>query len=133
MTSASEIKNEKILTDLFGHFPSFHDAEIVSIHLERQGEDAPFLETKIHIRSENSKADDRSLLVTLRFTHIKKCEIKGFNHQNVLSHLEIDQVEVEEHKPRRFQVRFPSLHGCEAALSCREVIIIDAKPFAPAR
>jgi hypothetical protein len=138
MASESWITNEEALTDIFGHFPSFHDAEIISIHLERDGEDAPFLEAKIHVFETTDKVDAQGryvlknhTLVTFRFTMIVMGEIKWFNHQNVLALLDIVEVEPEKNEGCRFQVRFPSVYGCEASFSCREVVVIAAEPFEP--
>jgi immunity protein 50 of polymorphic toxin system len=140
MTSASGIKNEEMLTAIFGRFPSFHDAEIVSIHLERNGEGAPFLEAKIHVFGATNKVDatgsyilGNHTLVTFRFTQIVMVEINEFNGQNVIALLDIVEVEPEKNEGCRFQVRFPSLYGCDASFSCREVIVMDAKPFEPTR
>ncbi len=137
--STSGIRNEKALTDIFGYFPSFHDAEIISICLEREGEGAPFLEAKIHVFEMTDEVDAQGCyvlknhtLVTFRFTEIVMGEIKWFNHQNVLALLDIVEVEPEKNEGCRFQVRFPSSYGCEASFACREVIVIDAMPFEPA-
>ena len=36
----SNIQNEHLLTDVFGRFPSFHDAEVIGISLNRRGRDS---------------------------------------------------------------------------------------------
>ena len=47
-----EIENGHLLTDRFGRWPSFHDAEVVRARFERAGEDAPFMECDIHLFEE---------------------------------------------------------------------------------
>jgi hypothetical protein len=70
----TRIKNEKALTDIFGRWPSFHDAEIISIYLDRSGQDGPSLEAKIHLFEMTNRVDAKGyyvlknhILVTFRF------------------------------------------------------------------
>jgi Immunity protein 50 len=133
----TRIKNEKALTDRFGRWPSFHDAEIISIHLDRSGQDGPTLEAKIHVFEMTSRVDAKGhyvlknhTLVTFRFSRILMGEIKWFNHQNVMAGLNIEKIEPEEHG-FSFNVSIESIFGCEAAFRCQEIIIADVVPFEP--
>ena len=69
-----QIENEHLLTDRFGYWPSFHDAEILHVRFERTGPDAPFMECDIHVFEMTSQvgADGHYVLrnhtlATLRF------------------------------------------------------------------
>jgi hypothetical protein len=45
----ANIQNEQALISIFGRWPSFHDATIISILLDREGEDGPSLEARVHV------------------------------------------------------------------------------------
>ena len=133
------IKNSESLTALFGRWPSFHDAEIHSIFLDRGGEAGPLLEAKIHVFEMTKEVDARRryvlknhTLVTFRFSRVVMGEIKWFNQQNVISHLGIDDVESERDGRRNFKISIGSFNGCEASFRCEEVAITSVEPFAPA-
>lgn len=133
-----KIKNEKALTDIFGRFPSFHDAEIISIFLERNGEGSPSLEAKVHVFEMTDQVDDERhyilknhTLVTFRFTQIILEYLKWFNQQNVLQLLDITEINPEENDGCNFEVRMPSSYGCESSFKCRDIIIDKAEPFNP--
>lgn len=131
------INNEQALTSIFGRWPSFHDAEILSLLLERSGEDGPSLTATIHLWQMTSAVDDRGYyvlenhtLATLRFGGILLESLSGFNHQNVLSELEISAIDpsLQENEGRRCEVGMPTVHGCEAWLKCRSVTVVSAVP-----
>jgi hypothetical protein len=41
MTESLLVENAEILTGIFGRWPSFHDAEVLSLYLDRQARMAP--------------------------------------------------------------------------------------------
>ena len=133
------IKNSEALTAIFGRWPSFHDAEIHSMYLDRGGKAGPFLEAKIHVYEMTKEVDARGryvlknhTLVTFRFSRVVMGEIKWFNQQNVISYLDIDEVGPESSGRRNFYISIKSSNGCEASFECEDVIITSVEPFAPA-
>jgi hypothetical protein len=80
------------LIDWFGFFPSFHDAEVISISLDRSGG----CRVAVHT-FETTKETDRSgryvlrkhIIVTFVLERIKDVRLEGFNCQNVLSGISI--------------------------------------------
>jgi hypothetical protein len=133
------IRNSESLTAIFGRWPSFHDAEIHSIYLNRGGGSGPFLEAKIHVYEMTKEVDAKRryilknhTLVTFRFSRVAMGEIKWFNQQNVISHFGIDEVEAEPNSGRNFKISITSSYGCEASFECEEVTIISVEPLAPA-
>ena len=133
-----DIENEQALINVFGYWPSFHDAEILSIVLHRGGQDGPSLEAKIHVFEMTSEIDPNGYyvlrnhtLVTIRFTHIVLEYLKWFNHQNVLWELDITEINPEENDGSRLRVSMPSSYGCEASFDCRRIIISGVEPFTP--
>ena len=136
MSVMDRIKNIEELTDIFGRWPSFHDAEIISIFLSRDGEGGPFLDAKIHLFEMTNQVDDRGVyvlklhtLVTFRFAQVVMGEIKWFNHQNVIACMSIDEVEPGQNDGCSFNVSIESSYGCEASFGCGEVIVRSVEPF----
>lgn len=132
----ANVENEEALTNIFGRFPSFHDAEVISILLERDGENSPSLEAKIHVFEMTNEVDVNGhyvlanhTLVTFRFTHISLEYLRWFNHQNVLQVIDIVEIKPEENDGCNFEVRMPSSYGCEASFRCSGVAMVRVEPF----
>jgi hypothetical protein len=77
----------------FGEWPSFHDAEVVRVTLDRRGPSAAVL---VHTWLMTEQVDEkgyyvleRHTLVQLIFDQLTSCELSDFNHQNVLYSLNI--------------------------------------------
>lgn len=88
----NEIINSSRLEEIYGGWPSFHDAEIHEIKLQRNiKEDGAFLELIIHLYEMTPDVDKKGYyklakhnLVTIRFEEITDMQLEGFNHQNVI-------------------------------------------------
>jgi immunity protein 50 of polymorphic toxin system len=139
MTEALLVENAKALTDIFGRWPSFHDAEVLSIHLDRSGEGSPSLEARVHVFRMNNDVDDRGYfvltkhtLVTLRFSNIILRDLRWFNDQNSLSGLGIEQVDPAENEGRTLGVSFDSNYGVELDVLCDRITVQSVEPFTPA-
>jgi Immunity protein 50 len=93
------INNSHFLTETFGRWPSFHDAELVSLLLTREHEDLVSLEAKIHVFEttpnvgpSGAYVSRNHVLVTLTFSGVREdVSIRWFNHQNVIAALHIDR------------------------------------------
>lgn len=138
--------NEK-LTVIFGFWPSFHDAEVVDLHLwrgdaitERSHPRFPVLTTKIHLWELTKEVDARGYyvlrnhtLATLRFHDVLNLEIKGFSHQNVIFGLSIKSQELSEGPWKRsFDVEFEPVAEFEVTFRCSRIEVVDAIPWAQA-
>lgn len=132
------IQNQQALIDIFGEYPSFHDAEVLSMLLERDGEFGPSLTVKIHVWEMTNKTDEKGYfllknqtLVTFQFGRILLESLNGFNHQNVLWDLEIDEIDPQEkeHEGCCYQVSMPSSYGCEASFKCQTITVVSAVPY----
>ena len=82
------------LVSWFGYWPSFHDAEVLSIHLNRSGEST----IAVHTRHRTNQVDDRGyfvttkhVLVTFILEGIQAVQLDDFNHQNVISGLSLEE------------------------------------------
>jgi hypothetical protein len=129
------IGHEK-LTNIFGYWPSFHDAEVISVMLERIGKDereGPILYAKIHVfQMGPEKTNDgkefvfhHHSIVTFRFAMVKNLLIDEFNHQNVIFRLKISEKYDEERKKNLFEVEFINSFGVNCLFICDNIEITD--------
>jgi hypothetical protein len=129
------VDNATALTAIFGEWPSFHDAEVHSISLDREG---PTLEAKIHVFRSTSEVDSRGYhvsthhtLVTLNFLKVVLHNLRWFSYQNVLFDLLIDRTSGEDLKCGAYKVQFPSSCGVEMELICESIRVAEVKAFIP--
>jgi hypothetical protein len=91
------VKGHERLTEIFGRWPSFHDAEIISIRLERCGRDqweGPVAHVSVHV-FEGYRENEESptikwrnhTIVTLRFAPVVEMSLSGLNQQNAIRDL----------------------------------------------
>jgi hypothetical protein len=133
------IENAGSLESVFGAWPSFHDAEVLRVVLDRSGDDWPTLEAAIHVFEMTSEVDSKGFYVLrnhtevlLRFTGVVATRLQWFNHQNVLSSLEISELNPNEHEGRVIRVEMPSSYGLEAEFDCKRAIVASVRPYGPA-
>jgi hypothetical protein len=134
-------RSEK-LTNIFGYWPDFHDAEVHELQLSR-GEvnpdedryDFPVLTMKIHLwEMTNEAAPVGSLLLrhhtlaTLHFTDIDNFRMEGFNHQNAITRLAIEHLERAEGPTPYFGVTMEPAFGMGTSFQCLRVVVVDALP-----
>ena len=98
---ATFIKNSRLLTDLFGYWPEFHDAEIVDLFLSVgcakpwiPGCDSPNIEMKLELCDWNGST--ARTLVEMYFGSVREVELTDFSYQNsveeILFHTEPRQL-----------------------------------------
>ena len=61
--TVSGIQNQQALIDIFGEYPSFHDAEVLSILLDRDGEASPSLTIQIHAWHMTNEVDQKGYFI----------------------------------------------------------------------
>ena len=132
------VSNGEALTRIFGCWPSFHDAEILRVRHDRgEGDDdAPSLEADFHVwvlPNGDAGAGDELIrqhgsLVTLRFDGVDELDLHGFNGQNVLSALEIEDLSQLDQPETRWGVTLPSLYGMGGSFVCAAITVASARP-----
>lgn len=139
MTDSVHVKNSSALTSIFGTWPSFHDAEVLSMHFDRGGDDGPNLEARVHVFRMTSDVDERGYyvltnhtLVTLRFSNILIRNFCWFNAQNSLSGIGIESVDPVANDGRMIGVSFYANYGVEADLACSQITVRSVEPLAEA-
>jgi hypothetical protein len=135
------IENSEALTKVFGTWPSFHDAEVVSVVLDRQGQEeygGPTVDLVVHVFEMTSEVDNKGYyvlrhhtLVRFRFFQVVELFLEGFNHQNALFALDITDISGRQMELVRFSVKLHSSFGVGAEFECRAVCVISAEPFIP--
>ena len=78
----------------FGQWPSFHDAEIVELHLNRAGHSwvklHAWLTTQTGEPGEQKISTDRHAVVTFTLREVADLELTDFSAQNVIFGLELE-------------------------------------------
>lgn len=84
------------LLDWFGGYPSFHDAELLRLDLDRQGAS---LSVSVPGRRDGSPRPD--LIVTFFFdgSNAIDLSLEGFNHQNVMGDMTLSFAKATEPRP----------------------------------
>ena len=120
------IKNVQALISIFGRWPSFHDAEVCRLRLDRDG---TCLEMEVYIFAVGRAIDERGhykrsneSLLTLRFCEIEDVHLEGFNHQNVIASLTL-------RKDQRIDVELESIFGLGGKFSCGAVEVVKVVPY----
>ena len=133
MTVLEHIAGADRLTSRFGGWPSFHDAEVVRLVLDRRGANGPSADLVVHAWLKTDKVDDRGYyvrekhtLVRFFFERITAIELSEFNHQNVLFGLDVAEEMVEGE--RAFRVTLDSSYGLSGSLVCGHIVIADVSP-----
>jgi hypothetical protein len=107
------IPGASTLIERFGVWPSFHDAEIVSLCLNRAGESTLVVHTFRMTSAINERGQyicDLHTLVTFSFGEILGMELSDFSHQNVIFGLSISQNE------GAFELRLDPCYGLAGSI-----------------
>ncbi len=115
------LEGAQAVVTFFGKWPSFHDAEVVSISLKRND----ICRFSIHTFTITSELDRSGRyqttnhgIVTFEIAEIHSLLLKDFNEQNVLSGLEISQ---EDDGTIKFDMS--SLYGLDGFISGRRACV----------
>jgi hypothetical protein len=143
-----EIDNASTLSDLFGHWPDFHDAELITLRLHATEHSGPQLEAEFEVAEMSGEVDDRGYFkdsqrarTTVRFNRVARLLVSDFLEQNVLSSLKLSEAGADDYDKifgngprgrRRYRVRWDSSVGCEADFLCDTIEVLAASPFARA-
>ena len=138
MEIESKIQNGYLLTDIFGRWPSFHDAEVLRITLDRGEAQSfgPYLQATIHVFEMTSQIDERGryvlknhVAVTFRFIEIYELNLEDFNQQNVLQGLYFVDVSDRQMERIKFEVSIEGIHGVTAKFQCNSVKVESVEPY----
>jgi hypothetical protein len=108
------------IVNWFGHWPTFHDAEILSIELNRSGTST----LKVHTFATSKELDARGYFITNKHAVVSflldgicALQLDGFNHQNVIFDLGINKHD------DGYELVLGGCNGVEGRLVAREIQI----------
>lgn len=123
-----DIAQRELVTQLFGEWPSFHDAEVLSIELRRgkaPGEYADLFASVLVRKympvnvgaAQFEMAETHNGVILFRFRGVADVTLGGFNYQNV-----IDDISMTE-EGKTISVVFESIFGVECSFNCVAVSV----------
>ena len=140
MNVEERIVGQEKLTSVFGRWPSFHDSEVLWIHLDRThfGDGhGPTLDALIHVFEMTSEISPSGFYVSrhhslahFRFHDVVELNLEGFNFQNVLSELAISDIQERQMERIHFQVDFVASVGLSASFQCHRIELLAVSPCA---
>jgi len=136
MNSIEQINGAEKLTAVFGCWPTFHDAEVVWIRLDRGGTDlgpSPTLEALVHAFEMTDQVDAAGfyllrnhVLAHLRFSSVGALKLDDFNQQNVLWGLTISNLD-SSGAEAVFQVEFEPSWGVGVTFQCKAIAVVSVQ------
>ena len=127
MDTPPKIENAGLLTTRFGLWPTFHDAEVISVQLNR---DSVTLTATVYVFLRSGETDDagfykreRESIVTLLFVDLEDLELSSFNHQNVLQALLL------EPEGTKLRVSFVGIYGVQIRFLCSHARVLEVLPL----
>ena len=128
MNEAANIAGWDAVVEWFGCAPNFHDAEVLSIDLRRDPEPSY---VRVHAWRTNADTDvrgyfrrDRHALVTFVIRDIRSLRLEDWNHQNVLSALQVGL------SADRYFLSLPTIYGVDGELTALD-ISVSIEAFVP--
>lgn len=111
----------------FGYFPSFHDAEVESIILDRSGPSRLAVRTwdsTDQVDARGYYVHQKHALVTFVMEGIESMSLEGFNEQNALSGISLDRI------AEGYELVLDGIYGVDARFQVRR-LRIELKPTTP--
>jgi hypothetical protein len=138
----SFVQNSQKLTSAFGAWPSFHDAEVLDLHLWRgdvkpgdwdERNVLPLLTVKIRVLEATQPGATNAghdILTTLRFHDVDDFKMDGFNHMNGIVDLSISpqkrgQCPNGEKLSPYLVVQFERGSGIRMSFRCFRIEVVD--------
>jgi Immunity protein 50 len=127
--------SEQILS-IYGEWPSFHDAEIISVFLDRkryEGKYGPTVKVHVHcfeITNEIVDGHYKTInhnVINFAFYDVVEFELNGFDHQNILSGLNIKNIRSYQLENINYQVNFT----CGLHFQCSTIEILTVETGIP--
>lgn len=124
-----DLPGAQALIEWFGRWPSFHDAEILSVSLDRTGTSC----IRLHTWDLTGEVDAKGyyllrnhVVVSFLLDDVADLELVGFSHQNVISGLTVERAQ------EGFKLLLGPCYGLAGTLTAR-AIRVEFAPGMPAR
>ena len=145
------VKNSYKITDIFGYWPAFHDAEIQELRLTVtdaepwvSGSESPAMEMLVHVfemtgdvTPEGNFRLAKHTLVRLRFGNVEALQLANFWYQNCIYELEFgiepahtprNGRSVETSRPSLLSVEIHSTVGLSGKFKCQSAEVVSTEP-----
>lgn len=116
----SDVGGAAELEAWFGYWPTFHDAEVLSLVLERKGSSR----LRVHTWHLTNQPDEsgcyvlsKHIVVSFILENVTDCDLGAFNHQNVLSSLRL------EREPQGYKLSLDPCYGLNGSIMTERVLI----------
>lgn len=129
MMTSTDIHGHEHVVKILGHWPSFHDAEVLRFCLVRGAhadERKAEVELDLQVREyeiQNAGTPDyqlalsKNIIIQFVFTDIAALKLDDFNFQNVINGLHLRRT--SDLPDSEFQVEVESIFGLEASWTCK--------------
>jgi hypothetical protein len=138
MDDTPAIDGVELLVDRFGFWPSFHDAEVLWIRLDRSNGlqiQGPTVEMLVHVFEMTSEVTEGGYYrlknhsqVHFRFEHVTELQIDGFNHQNAIFGLAIVDETGAGWENKYYKVTIDPSYGIGGTFYCVRPEILSVSP-----
>ena len=127
------------LEEVFGEWPSFHDAEVLDLTLDREPSGAlrgPTVRLTVHAFQLTDQVDSRGhyvlrnrVLVRFILYSAEILHLEGFNLQNVLSGLRFSKPVRPLEPDLAVQVDLDPSYGVGASIQCTRAEVASVEPY----
>jgi hypothetical protein len=119
------IDGSKSLFDWFGYWPSFHDAEITRLHLNRNGTSSLAVRTWNRTKEVDERGyyiSTKHVLVEFLLSEIADLELYQFSNQNVISGVTVEVI-TGQSGDRFYRLSMWPCYGLAGHLNAKQVRI----------
>jgi hypothetical protein len=138
MSEVPGFDGSALVTNWFGYWPSLHDAEVLSVALQRSVDRAgPGVYVRVHAFEMTSEITPKGYfklvkhcIIELRFEQIGDLDLRHFGYQNVIDGISLSCAAGED-SSRRIAVEFGSLSEMQLSFSCAKAVVVSLTPGLP--
>ena len=136
------IEEYQTVLSCFGQWPSFHDGEVHRVVLDRMHRSSQperyCANIEMYLRGWIMTPEvaeggfyklNHDSVVHFRFEDVYDVEFDGFNHQNVLSSLNLSLVFDSKESKNRLHVELEHCYGLSGSFSAHRAMILSVVPF----
>jgi len=119
-TDVPEVPGAAELVSWFGSWPSFHDAEVLSVMLDRSAETVVRIHAFRMTKALNATGHfvcDHHVIVSFFLSELENNNLSAFNHQNVIGGLDLQRA------ANGFELKLYPCYVVDATFSARSVRI----------
>jgi hypothetical protein len=103
------------VVEWFGHWPDFHDAEVLSVQLSRDEESSLVVQASLYSQLDDSGrfTPTRTAVVTFAMNEISDISLEDFSSQNVIASLSLETA------PEGWKVIVSPIYGLGGWIECK--------------